>query len=202
MSINQRHKCNNSTSCICQHTPCTSDFHFSVANVAGFSSLCPNEFWTLIVCILTFGPLRKSTKPQDIRSHCIKSYLYGQMPKNVVLVSILIITQNNREIQKGTLYPAPETPGWYREGLNHLKKLWVTACLCCSGAWSNDLHSKRVYFLTWAGWEFRHKTSTSPRFISPRITQESTESWRTLMPCICPFKSHFWNILKIVIPFP
>ena len=151
MSINQCHKCSNSTSCICQHAPCTSDFHFSVANVAGFSSLCSNEFWTLIVCILTFGPLRKCIKPQDIRSHRIRSYLYGQMPKNVVLVAVLIITQNNHEIQKGTLYPAPEAPGRYREGLNHLKKLWVTACLCCSGAWSNDLRSKRVYFLTLAG---------------------------------------------------
>lgn len=147
MSINQCHKCSNSTSCICQHTPCTSDFHFSVANVAGFSSLCPNEFWTLIVCILTFGPLRKSTKPQDIRSHRIKSYLYGRMPKNVVLVSILIITQNNREIQKGTLYPAPETPGWYREGLNHLKKLWVTACLCCSGLGATIFAQKE--FISW-----------------------------------------------------
>ena len=119
MSINQCHKCSNSISCICQHTPCTSDFHFSVANVADFSSLCPNEFWTLIVCILTFGPLRKSTKPQDIRSHRIKSYLYGQMPKNVVLVSILIITQNNREIQREhyTQLPRP---------LGGTEKDWIT----------------------------------------------------------------------------
>lgn len=93
MSINQLHKCSSSTSCVCQHTPCTSNFHFSVANVAGFSSLCSNEFWTLIVCILTFGPLRKCTKPQDIRSHRIRSYLYGQMPKNVVVIAVLIITQ-------------------------------------------------------------------------------------------------------------
>ena len=101
----------------------SSDFQFSVVNMAEFSSLCSNEFRTLIVCILTFGPLRKCTKPQDIRSHHIRSYLYGQMPKNVVLVTVLIITQKSLKIQKGTLHPAPESPGWYREGLNHLKKL-------------------------------------------------------------------------------
>lgn len=173
------------------------------------SCKCGRFFFPLFQWILNFDslhldiwPTEKMYKTQDIRSHRIRSYLYGQMPKNVVLIAVLIITQNNREIQKGTLYPAPETPGWYREGLNHLKKLWVTACLCCSGTWSKDLRSKGVYFLTLAGWEFRHKTSTSPRFISPRITQESTESWRTLMSCICPFKSHFWNILKTVISFP
>ena len=170
--------------------------------MAEFSSLCSNEFRTLIVCILTFGPLRKCTKPQDIRSHHIRSYLYGQMPKNVVLVTVLIITQKSLKIQKGTLHPAPESPGWYREGLNHLKKLWVTACLSRSGALSKDFRSEGVYFLTLAGWKFRHKTRTSPRFISPRIVQESMESWRTLMSSICPFKSHFWHILKIIISFP
>lgn len=120
---NQLNKYSTSTFSICQHTPCLSDLHFSVADVANFSSFRSNKFRTLIFCILTFGPLRKCTKPQDIRSHHIGSCLYGQMPKNVVLVTVLIITWKNLKTQKGTLHLALESPGWYSEGLNHLKKL-------------------------------------------------------------------------------
>ena len=99
------------------------DFHFSVPNVAGFSSLCSNESRTLIFRVLTFGPLRECTKPQDIHSHRFRSYVYGQMPKNVVLVAVLIITQKSLITQKGTLHLTRESPGGCGEGLNHLRKL-------------------------------------------------------------------------------
>lgn len=162
--------------------------------MAGFSSFCSNEFRTLIFRILTFGLLRKYTKPQDIHSLHFRSYLYGQMPKNFVLVAVLIITQKNLKTQKGTLRLGLESPRGSVKGWIILKcsKSWSA-----SSVWGPEQDPLLVMSL-FPGWALWHRMRTSPRLISPRITQESTDIWRTLMSCICPFKSHFWNILKTI----
>lgn len=88
-------------------------FPFLTCKCGRFSIFCSNEFRTLIFCILTFGSLRKCTKPGDILSHHIRRYLHGQVPKSVLLVTVLITPLPGTETQEGTSprAPPPRAPG-------------------------------------------------------------------------------------------
>lgn len=111
------------------------------------STFCSNEFRTLLLCIMTFGPLRKCTKPHGFHSHHIRSHLYGQMPQNVVLVAVLIIREKSYNTKGNVAYLALESPRWYRQGLNHLQSFESQPASAALGLGARPFAQKE--FISW-----------------------------------------------------
>lgn len=142
---NQQNTSIDSTSSICQFAPWLSDLHFSAAKVADFFLLLCQRIQNFVTLRLDIWPTEKMHRTCRHPQSSHQELFVWQVPKNVVLVAVLIITRKPLKHRREHCMQLQRAWGGTAKEWITLKSLSHSLLSCC-GAWARRLVLREAHF--------------------------------------------------------